>query len=146
MLPEVLIECERVSGGLVCKTFPWLDKKRVYKIPDEYLAKVLIPKFFKQVDDHFIRKELVSNKGLSAPEIQMLTEKWIGDADGQLIIAAKAHKDCCIVTEESENANDGKEFKKIPTIAKGSYINKPCHPLAAYLVQNGLKISFGQDS
>lgn len=146
VLPEVLKECERVSGGLVCKTLPWLDKKIVYKITDENIATVLIPKFYKQVDEHFIRKEYIRLKGLTQTEIESLKEKWIGDADGQLIIAAKAHKDCCVVTEESESSNDGKEFKKIPVIVRGSYIDGTCLTLAAYLNQNGLSISFNQGS
>jgi len=124
LIDEVLKECEYTSKKLVVRKLDFLtDKafKKNNKIP--YKTESLIPpsknKFYNMVENNF--RTSYSRK-LNQAEFEQKKEEFLKSADARMIILAMIEKhknnEVVIVTEESQQANDNKAFKKIPAICK----------------------------
>lgn len=124
LIDAVYQECEYTTQGLVLKSLDYLndkDFKKDFKIPLK--TKDLIPpstkKFYNLLNDNF-RTPL--SRRLNDAEFEERKKEFLETADARMIILALIKKsekqEIAIVTEESENGNDQKAFKKIPSICK----------------------------
>lgn len=124
LIDAVYQECEYTTQGLVLKSLDYLkdkDFKKDFKIP--LRTKDLLPpstrKFYNLLNDNF-RTPL--SRRLNDAEFEERKKEFLETADARMIILALIKKsekqEIAIVTEESENGNDHKAFKKIPSICK----------------------------
>ena len=124
IIDAVYRECQFNSKGLVLKNLNYLNDKDFQKSSKLPLkTKDLIPpstrKFYNLLDNNF--RTPISRR-LNDAEFEERKREFLETADARMIILAlnKQHndEDIIIVTEESETANDHKDFKKIPSICK----------------------------
>lgn len=129
LIDSVYEECLYTTQGLVLKSLDYLDDKdfkKNFKLP--FKTKDLLPpstkKFYNLLNDNF-RTPL--SRRLNEVEFEERKKEFLQTADARMIILAlikiSAKEDVVIVTEESENSNDNKDFKKIPAICKILDIN-----------------------
>lgn len=127
IIDEVLRECRYTSKGITIKKLDYLidkDFQKKHNCPTN-TEDILPPapaKFYNQVDNSFINGA-VKNK-LSDIQYESMKTSFLNSADARMIIFClntinKAPlEQIYIVTEESEESNDHKAFKKIPAICK----------------------------
>jgi len=124
LIDAVYQECEYTTQGLVFTSLDYLKEKefkKAFKLPLK--TKDLLPpsprKFYNLLNDNF-RTPL--SRRLNDAEFEERKKEFLETADARMIILALIKKsekeEVAIVTEESENANDHKAFKKIPAICK----------------------------
>jgi len=124
LIDAVYQECEYTSRGLVLRFLDYLKEKefkKEFKLP--FKTKDLLPpstrKFYNLLNDNF-RTPL--SRRLNDAEFEERKKEFLRTADARMIILALVKKnekeEVAIVTEESENGNDNKAFKKIPSICK----------------------------
>jgi hypothetical protein len=124
LIDAVYEECLYTTQGLVLKSLDYLndkDFKKNFKLPIR--TKDLLPpstkKFYNLLNDNF-RTPLY--RKLNDAEFEERKKEFLETADARMIILALIKKnekeEIAIVTEESENGNDNKAFKKIPAICK----------------------------
>jgi len=125
IIDKILEECEFVSKGLVVKTLSFLKEKSFLKenklpINTEYVLPPSPIKFYRQVDNQFING-IIKNK-LSPVEYENRKNDFLNSADMKLILFCLNLKkedsieEIFLITEETEDSNDSKVFKKIPAI------------------------------
>ena len=89
--------------------------------------------FFNDLDNRFIVNGVKSK--LRKEEYDNLRNKFLNSADSQIILYAdylkRTNEDVQVLTEETPTSNDGKIFKKIPSICK--MINVDALSLPEYL-------------
>ena len=127
IIDKVLNECEYVSKGIVMKSLTYLNDKafkKSYGLPyrTDFILAPSPAKFLRQVDNQFVYG-VVKNK-LSPVEYENRKNVFMNSADMKLILYClnfqkdNLDEDIFIVTEETEESNDSKAFKKIPAICK----------------------------
>jgi len=127
IIDKILEECEFLSKGLVLKSLVYLTEKSFLKanklpINTEYILPPAPAKFYRQVDNQFING-VVKNK-LTPVQYENRKNDFLNSADMKLIlfclnlIKDYPDEDIFLVTEETEDSNDSKVFKKIPAICK----------------------------
>jgi hypothetical protein len=125
IIDKILEECEFVSKGLVLKTLIFLKEKPFLKenklpINTEYVLPPSPIKFYRQVDNQFING-IIKNK-LSPVEYENMKNNFLNSADMKLILYClnlkkeDSNEEIFLITEETEDSNDSKVFKKIPAI------------------------------
>ena len=147
LIDAVYEECEYTTQGLVLKSLDYLNKKdfkKTFKLPVK--TKDLLPpstkKFYNLLNDNF-RTPL--SRRLNEAEFEERKKEFLETADARMIILALIKKnekeEITIVTEESENGNDSKAFKKIPAICKILDVNVMTLPELLKVYQ-GIDIEF----
>ncbi|WP_027126125.1 DUF4411 family protein [Gelidibacter mesophilus] len=147
LIDAVYEECEYTTQGLVLKSLDYLnekDFKKTFKLPIK--TKDLLPpstkKFYNLLNDNF-RTPL--SRRLNEAEFEERKKEFLETADARMIILALIKKnekeEITIVTEESENGNDSKAFKKIPAICKILDVNVMTLPELLKVYQ-GIDIEF----
>jgi len=129
IIDKVLTECEYNSKGLVLEKLDYLTDKafvKAAKVP--YKTDSLIApapaKFLRQVDNQFVNAIVKKQRKLTEVEYENQKNRFLEDADMKLIILclnlikSNPDEEVILVTEETENSNDHKLFKKIPAICK----------------------------
>ena len=127
ILDKILEECEYISKGIVLKTLSYLSDKSFLKanklpINTEYILPPSPAKFYRQVDSQFVNG-VVKNK-LTPVQYENRKTDFLNSADMKLILFCLNLKkgnlieEVYLVTEETEESNDSKVFKKIPAICK----------------------------
>jgi len=127
IIDKILEECEFLSKGLVLKSLVYLTEKpflKAYKLPisTEYILPPAPARFYRQVDNQFING-VVKNK-LTPVQYENRKNDFLNSADMKLIlfclnlIKDYPSEEIFLVTEETEDSNDSKVFKKIPSICK----------------------------
>jgi len=127
IIDKILEECEYTSKGIVLKTLGYLTDKsflKASKLPvnTEYILPPAPAKFYRLVDNQFING-VIKNR-LTPVEYENRKTDFLNSADMRLILFCLNFKkeypfeDIYLVTEETEESNDSKVFKKIPAICK----------------------------
>lgn len=127
IIDKILEECEYTSKGVVLKTLVYLTDKSFLKasklpINTEYIPPTSPAKFYRQVDNQFING-VIKNR-LTPVEYENRKTDFLNSADMRLVLFCLNFKkeypfeDIYLVTEETEESNDSKVFKKIPAICK----------------------------
>lgn len=127
IIDEVLRECENTAKGITVQKMEYLIEKdfhKTHKFPvnTEFLLPPAPAKFYNQVDNSFINGS-VRNK-LTDVQYESMKSSFLASADARMIIYClneiknNPSERIILVTEESEESNDHKTFKKIPTICK----------------------------
>jgi len=127
IIDKILEECEYTSKGVVLKTLVYLTDKSFLKasklpINTEYILPPAPAKFYRQVDNLFING-VIKNR-LTPVEYENRKTDFLNSADMRLILFCLNFKkeypfeDIYLVTEETEESNYSKVFKKIPAICK----------------------------
>lgn len=127
IIDEVLKECQFTAKGITVEKMDYLidiafHKKNKFPINTEFLLPPAPTKFYNQVDNSFINGA-VRNK-LSDIQYESLKTSFLYSADARMIIYClnqkknEPKKRIILVTEESEESNDHKAFKKIPSLCK----------------------------
>lgn len=123
IIDAVYEECRYTSKGLVLDNIGFLtdaDFKKLYKIPTK--TKDILPpsptKFYNLLNHQF-RTPL--SRRLNEAEFEERKKEFLEKADARMIIYAlneihRGNSEIIIITEESENSNDHKAFKKIPAM------------------------------
>jgi len=125
IIDKILEECHYTSRGLVLSSLSYLTDKsflKSYKIPKntEFVLPPAPAKFLRQVDNQFVNG-VIKNK-LSPVEYENRKNDFMNSADMKLILFCLNLKkevpkeEIFLVTEETEESNDSKVFKKIPAI------------------------------
>ena len=116
ILDKVFDECRFLGQGQVIKALPFLSPLKCKTIA---VANALNKKLFNMIDNNFVVKGATAR--LQEAEYQLVRDKFVDSADFAIVMFAYGIKDqesVRIVTEETENSNDGKPFQKIPGICK----------------------------
>lgn len=124
IIDEVYQESQYIAKGMVLDSLDYLkdkDFKKQHKLPLK--TKDLIPpsprKFYNLLDNNFTTK--YANR-LNDAEFEERKKEYLKTADARMIILALTKKsnkeEVAIITEETENGNDVKAFKKIPAICR----------------------------
>lgn len=129
IIDKVFEECSYNAKGLVIEKLDFLSDKsflKSAKIP--YKTDSLIApspaKLLRQIDNQFVNSIVKKQRNLSEVEYENQKNRFLEDADMKLIILClnqiknAGNEEIILVTEESENSNDHKLFKKIPAICK----------------------------
>jgi len=150
IVDKVFEQCEYISKGIVLTKLIYLKEKdflKAAKLPyktDSLLAPSPA-KFLRQVENQFINNIVRNQRKLTETEFENQKNAFLDDADmKQIILCLNLIKDgekVVLVTEETENSNDNKLFKKIPAICKELNIDTLTLPelLAKY---DGIDIDF----
>lgn len=127
IVDKVFEQCEYISKGIVLTKLIYLKEKdflKAAKLPyktDSLLAPSPA-KFLRQVENQFINNIVRNQRKLTETEFENQKNAFLDDADmKQIILCLNLIKDgekVVLVTEETENSNDNKLFKKIPAICK----------------------------
>ena len=123
IIDAVYEECRYTSKGLVLDNIGFLtdaDFKKRYKIPTK--SKNILPsspKKFYNLLNHQFRTPF--SRRLNEAEFEERKKEFLEKADARMIIYAlneinRGNSEIIIITEESENSNDHKAFKKIPAM------------------------------
>ena len=128
IIDKVIEECEYTAKGIVLKSLSFLiDKKfnKKYKLPPntEFVLPPAPAKFYRMVDNNFV---IASQKAQlkTEAEYDSLKNEFLNSADMKIILISLNHisinptVELYLVTEETEQKNDNKLFKKIPSICK----------------------------
>lgn len=125
VIDKVLQECTYNSRGIVISTLAYLSDKaflKASKIPYK-TDSLLVPntkQFFHQLSSVFVNG--IIRKKLTDIEFENQKDLFLESADMKQIILAlnikKNGEEVVLVTEETENSNDNKLFRKIPAICK----------------------------
>jgi len=127
IIDKILEECEYTSKGIVLKSLTYLADKSFLKanklpINTEYILPPSPAKFYRQVDNQFING-FIKNR-LTPVEYENRKTDFLNSADMKLILFClnlkkdNLFEEIYLVTEETEESNDSKVFKKIPAICK----------------------------
>jgi hypothetical protein len=150
IIDKVLEECSYNSKGIVISTLNYLTDKeflKIAKVPFK-TESILAPspaKFLRQVEFQFVNTIVRNQKKISEAEFENQKIAFLNSADMRQIILClnlqqKSDK-VFLVTEETENSNDNKLFKKIPAICKELNINTLTLP-QLLKIYDGIDIDF----
>lgn len=127
IIDRVLRECSFTSKGTVLQSLDFLDDKiflksnKVPKKTDDLIAPAP-QRFLRQLDNQFVNRVILRQKRLTDVEYENQKETFLNDAGMKQIILCLNYiqegEETILVTEETENSNDNKLFKKIPAICK----------------------------
>lgn len=150
IIDKVLQECKYNAKGIVITKLDYLDDKIFLKrSKTPYKTDSLLApspaKFLRQLENQFVNTVVVRQKKLTESEFENQKNLFLDNADIKQIILClnlvKAGEDVVLVTEESENNNDNKLFKKIPAICKE--LNIPTMTLPELIATfEGIQIDF----
>jgi len=127
IIDKILEECVYTSKGLVLSSIDYLTEKaflKAHKIPSntEFILPPAPAKFLRQVENQFVNG--VQKNRLTPVEFENRKNDFMNSADMKLILFCMNLKkdnpseDIYLVTEETEDSNDSKVFKKIPAICR----------------------------
>jgi hypothetical protein len=127
IIDKILQECAYTSKGIVLTALDYLNEKtflKSYKFPvnTDFILPAAPAKFLRQVDNQFVYG-VIKNK-LSPVEYENRKNDFMNSADMKLILFGLNLKtnypteEIYLVTEETEESNDSKVFKKIPAICR----------------------------
>lgn len=136
ILDRILKEIQYVSQGIAFGTFSCLKNKKLIRS-----TKDLIPpqKFYIMLDNNFVDRSMKNTKFKDDENgYQDARQSYLQGADCNMIVYAMKENTeidpIQILTEESANQNDGKLFKKIPSICKE--LNIPTINVVEYFKQH----------
>lgn len=127
IIDKILQECAYTSKGIVLSSLSYLNEKsfqKTHKLPVN-TDSILPPapaKFLRQVDNQFVYG--VIKNMLSPVEYENRKNDFMNSADMKLVLFCLNLKtnypteEIFLVTEETEESNDSKVFKKIPAICR----------------------------
>lgn len=129
IIDKILEEAEYLAKGLIMKELPFLKDKHFLKSANlprntEFILPPAPAKFLRQVDNQFVNR--VMRKELTETQYDNRKTTFMNSADMRLILFSlnlqKSNplfeEEIYLVTEETEDSNDSKLFKKIPAICK----------------------------
>ena len=127
IIDKILEECEYTSKGLVLNSIDYLTEKaflKAHKIPSntEFILPPAPAKFLRQVENQFVNG--VQKNRLTPVEFENRKNDFMNSADMKLILFClnlkkdNPSEDIYLITEETEDSNDSKVFKKIPAICR----------------------------
>ena len=127
IIDKILEECEYISKGMVLNSLDFLAEKsflKSFRIPanTEYILPPAPAKFYRQIDNQFING-VIKNK-LTPVEYENRKSDFLNSADMRLILFClnlkkiNPQQEIYLVTEETEDSNDSKVFRKIPAICR----------------------------
>ena len=127
IIDKILAECAYTSKGLVLTSIVYLAEKaflQAHKIPSntEFILPPAPAKFMRQVENQFVNG--VQKNRLTPVEFENRKDDFMNSPDMKLILFClnlKKHnpsEEIYLVTEETEDSNDSKIFKKIPAICR----------------------------
>lgn len=128
IIDKVIEECGFISRGIVLKSLVFLtDSKfnKEYNLPlnTEYILPPSPAKFYKMVDNNFVIRSQKTRLKTEA-EYDSRKSEFLNSADIKIILTSlnqiklNPTIELFVVTEETEQNNDNKLFKKIPAICK----------------------------
>lgn len=127
IIDKVLEECKYNSKGLVISKLDYLNNKdfcKSAKIPfkTDSLIAPSPAKFLRQLENQFVNTIVRKQRKLTDTEFENQKNSFLNNADLKQIILClnlkQEDEEVLLVTEETENNNDNKLFKKIPAICK----------------------------
>lgn len=133
VIDKVQAESRNINSGLIKNTlgFIFSPSHARYVVQTPYLLPDA--QFYKQLENDFCNHSIVRSKRLTEAEVESEKNRFVDTADAKIILyAIKIYSQSPIViTEESLKQNDGKVFKKIPSIC--SILNVPCVTLPVFM-------------
>ena len=134
LLESVYKEIEYLRQGVI------IEKLSFLRTIDKQNNLILTTKEHSIVDNNWIVK--IQKDKLKDEDYSSQKKDFIEKADCQLVVYAQREKeDIFIITEESGHQNDGKVFKKIPSICKALTPIIHCQFLTEYLEKNNFIIN-----
>lgn len=139
ILDKVVEESKYLSKGIVLDSLDFLKQKTNQVKTTELLP---YPKFFNLVENQFCVQ--VQRKKLNDVEFDSKKKEFLDSADAKLLLFCLKEKtelgldDPFVVSEESNSENDGKVFKKLPSLCSLIDIG---HCSLTALFKNRLKIN-----
>jgi hypothetical protein len=103
--------------------------------------------FFHLLNNVFVNNVIKKQRKITDTEFESLKNQFLEDADMKLVILClnlikdNPNEEIFLVTEETENSNDNKLFKKIPAICKELGIKTKTLPELLELY-NGIDVEF----
>lgn len=144
LLDKILEECKFVAKGLAVNSLPFIEEKK-YVIKTDNLSILAPKKFHRLLDNNYCVG--IARKQLGDVEYSLAKDEYLKTGDAKVIIYVDhlIHNGCnkddiVVVTEETENQNDGKLFKKLPLICEMKEIKTM--NIAGYLKMNNVKVDW----
>lgn len=147
-LDAVHEECLRSAKGIVHECLPFLNDKDFLNAHDFFIDTSSKLPYKQKEFNHFLHNDFINRKAaqsLSKSQIEAFCEDYYASADFRLILTAwnakhlHTEEDCCIITEESPESNDGKLFRKIPKNCEIAGL--PVMTLPNYMKKHGFKMN-----
>lgn len=113
LLDAVADEAKYIAGRIIFTELPFLEAKDGHSKTTNLLPN---RSFFNMMENQFCNQATKRLKGITETEFEIEKQKFLNSADGKILLYGVLNKsdDLLIVTEESNNDNDNKIFKKIP--------------------------------
>jgi hypothetical protein len=152
IIDKILTECTYNSQGLVIEKLAYLEDKeykKSAKLPYK-TDSLIVPStrnFFHLLNNVFVNNVIKKQRKITDTEFESLKNQFLEDADMKLVILClnlikdNPNEEIFLVTEETENSNDNKLFKKIPAICKELGIKTKTLPELLELY-NGIDVEF----
>ena len=116
ILDKVIEESTYKGQGVIVKTLDFLKEKSNHTKSNELLPN---QRFFNMLENQFCVQ--IQRRKITDVEFEIKKKEYLASADAKLILYCKENQNQLIdkpllVTEESNTENDGKVFKKLPSI------------------------------
>lgn len=125
VIDKIVEECEYISKGIVLEKIFFLKDKsfnKEHNLPfnTEFILPPSPSKFYRMVDNNFVIS--AQKNRLTETEYDLSKNAFMNSADMKMILTSlnlkngNSTESVYLVTEETEQSNDNKLFKKIPAI------------------------------
>jgi hypothetical protein len=146
MLDVIFQECKLQSNGLVVKSLPFLESEKSIIVKTTELMVPAPKRFSNLLDNNFC--VTLARKRLTNEQFTMHKQQFLESGDGKIIVFSlnKMHdpdlldNEIIVLTDESSTPNDGKLFKKLPTICE--FLHIKTITLVEYLKVNNIDIDW----
>jgi hypothetical protein len=131
VLDKVIGESKYIAGGIIPQGLPF-----IFNQPKKTINTATVlpnPAFFSELETNYCNQNIRNSRGVTPAGFEIEKRKYLNGADAKQILYAITVQGSgpVIVTEESAIENDGKLFKKIPSICSLAGIN--CCTMPSFL-------------
>lgn len=139
LLDTIHSEASRAQKGLATSRMSFLNDYDL-RVKDSELVPSAPRKFSNQMDNNFCVP--LKRKMLDDEAYAILKEQYLQSGDGKIIVYALNNiaKSPIVITEETPQSNDGKLFRKIPTIC--DFLKISHMSVAEWLSSNGVTLNW----
>ena len=146
LLDSIHKECSYIAQGLVFKNLPFLNSDKKLIINTSSLVPPAPQRFSNQLDNNLA--VMLEKKKMTEIQYIQAKQEFLETGDAKIIIYALNERnknsllveDLYVLTEEKKNQNDGKLFKKLPTICE--FFDIKVITLPNYLKLNNINIDW----
>lgn len=145
MLDVILNECKQQSKGIVVRSMPFWESEKSLIVKTNDLMAPAPQKFSNQLDNNLCIP--LVRKHFTDEEYSLQKQLFLESGDGKIILLAlnkinesRLLDEVVVLTDESKISNDGKVFKKLPSICE--FLQIKTITLVDYLKENNIEVDW----